>query len=320
MILTELPDVSPRPLTPSNRDFRRWFYERWGRENAVVTGDAASIEFAPYRQCLSIKRCWRGTETFMLDARRLAVDSEHYLILNEGAEYGAAIQGHVPTTSLAIFFRPDMGTRVAGAALQSFDAALDHEANEPAQPFGFAENLRPLDPAIDHRIALIKLAIESGQRDEQWLEEQLQGLLWAMLHAEQGWQQRSHALAPACRSAHAELLRRIDRATDLIISSHTEPLTLDDMARAARLSKYHLVRMFRRVHGTTPVAMLTDLRTRTAARLIQQTSLGLDEVVALSGFGSRQTLFRQLRRLFSTGGRALRERLDERLAEVPAAT
>jgi AraC-like DNA-binding protein len=212
-----------------------------------------------------------------------------------------------------------MGSRVAGAALQSVDAALDHEANEPAQPMGFAENLRPLDPAIDPRITRIRMAIESGQRDEQWLEEQLQDLLWAMLEAERGWQRRSHALASACRSAHAELLRRIDRATDLIISSHTEPLTLDDMARVARLSKYHLVRMFRQVHGTTPVAMLTDLRARTAARLIEHTSLGLDEVVALSGFGSRQTLFRQLRRLFGAGGRALRRRLDERRVQRPAA-
>lgn len=315
MILTELPDVAPRPLTPANRGFRNWFYERWGRENAVVLGEAATIEFAPYRQSLSIKRCWDGSETFLLGTRQLAVDAERFLVLNEGAIYGSAIHGPQPTTSMAVFFRPGMSARVAGAAAQSIGSALDDEIDESTKHCGFADNLRPLDAAVDKHLARIRLAIEGGERDEDWLEEQLQGLLWTLLHAEAGWRRRSRALSGSCRSAHAELLARIDRATDLIISSHTEALTLDDIAKAARLSKYHLVRMFAKVHGTTPVAMLTDLRTKTASRLIEQTSLSLDEVVVMSGFGSRQTMFRQLRRQFGAGGQALRQRFDRRLAE-----
>ena len=48
-------------------------------------------------------------------------------------------------------------------------------------------------------------------------------------------------------------------------------------------------------------------RTAYAECLVLDTALSLDEGVELSGFGSRQTLFRQLRRHCGDGGRALRQ-------------
>ena len=77
--------------------------------------------------------------------------------------------------------------------------------------------------------------------------------------------------------------------------------------RAARLSKYHLVRAFHAVHGETPMALLARTRVRAARRLLADPALSLEDVAALSGFGSRQTLFRQLRRHCGDGGRGLRE-------------
>jgi len=77
----------------------------------------------------------------------------------------------------------------------------------------------------------------------------------------------------------------------------------------ARLSKYHFVRCFRALQGCTPMAWLTRLRTRQALRLLRDEALTLDDVAARSGLGSRQTLFRQLRRCGGAGGQALRERL-----------
>lgn len=136
----------------------------------------------------------------------------------------------------------------------------------------------------------------------------MQGLLWAMLHAEPGWRERSRPLQAFSRSAHAELLNRVDRATDYIYSSYSAPITLDDIAAAAALSKYHLVRVFRQVHGVTPMALLMRTRARAAARLIETGALTLAQVQAQAGFGSRTTLFRQLRRHCGAGGLALRRR------------
>jgi hypothetical protein len=40
LILTNMPDLPPRPETPANASFRRDFYRRWGREWCVVAGSA----------------------------------------------------------------------------------------------------------------------------------------------------------------------------------------------------------------------------------------------------------------------------------------
>jgi AraC-like DNA-binding protein len=311
VILRELPNLKLAPASAANADFRRWFYARWGRENAVVLGRSPRAEFAPYTQALSVKRAWGGREEYLLPGRTLAVDDEHYLVLDEGARYGARIASRQPVTSLAVFFRPGMAPELAAAMQQAPRALLDAGPECPRRPCAFAEHLRPLDAACEAALLHLRDAVDAAEDDEQWLEERLQELLLRLLRAEPGWRRRGERLAELGRTTHAELLARVDRATDFILSCHTRRLTLDDIAAAARLSKYHLVRVFREVHGLTPMALVARERTRTAARLLRDPALGLEDVAAASGFGSRQTLFRQLRRHRGDGGRALRARLSE---------
>ena len=308
MILRELPNLKLAPATTANAEFRHWFYERWGRENAVVLGRSSHAEFAPWTQALSVKRAWGGREEYLLPGRTLAVDDDHFLVLNQGAHYGARIESRRPVTSMGVFFRPGMAAELAAAARQDVQAQLEAGPECGQRPCAFAEHLRPLDASCEAALEHLRDAIETGEDDEQWLEERLQELLRRLLRAEPGWRERGDRLSGLCRSAHAELLARVDRATDFILSCHAQPLALDDIAAAARLSKYHLVRVFRQVHGVTPMAMVARERALTAERLLRDPSLSLEEIAEASGFGSRQSLFRQLRRHCGDGGRALRAR------------
>lgn len=321
MILRELPDLAPRPLTPANAGFRAWFAEHWGRENAIVMGAARQAEFPPHTQTLSIKRAWGGEgEDYLLAGRQLRVDAGRCLILNQGGHYGARIRSREPVLSLGVFFRPDMVAELAHAAGQTLPEALAADGETGRLATGFAEHLRPADDALGSELAALRDAVLAGRGqtlgdadDEAWLEERLQTLLWRMHEAEPGWRRRSQRLAALSRSQHAELLTRLDRATDLMLSGPAQPLTLDDISAAARLSKYHFVRCFRALHGCTPMAYLARLRAELALRLLRDPALTLDEVAERSGLGSRQTLFRQLRRLGGAGGRALRERFGAHL-------
>jgi AraC-like DNA-binding protein len=195
---------------------------------------------------------------------------------------------------------------VAHAAAQPPARALESGSDVGRAGCGFAEHLRVFDAEVESQLARVLEGVLAGQDDAMWLEQHLQDLLWAMLHAEPGWRARGLRLQGLSRSAHAELLERVDRATDHILSHFALPLTLDSIAAAAALSKYHLVRVFREVHGVTPFALLTRARIDAAQRLLKDTSLPLSAVLAGSGFGSRQTLFRQLRRHCGAGGRELR--------------
>jgi len=305
MILRDLPDARLARV-PENTAFRAGFYARWGRENAVVLGTTTRAEFEPWTQTLSIKRAWGGEESYLLEGRRLAVDEARTLVLNEGARYGARIASLRPVTSLAVFFRPGMADEVAAAALEGWPRALAHGPGVGRRATGFAEHLRPSDDRVGARLLAIRDAVRGGEDDEDWLEEQCHELLGAMLAAELGWRARAGRLAELSRSSRDELLARVDRATDCLLTRHAERVTLDELAASAALSKFHLLRAFRAVHGVTPMSMLAAVRTRAAVRLLEDESQSLEEVAQASGFGSRQTLFRHLRRHCGAGGQALR--------------
>jgi AraC-like DNA-binding protein len=324
MILRELPDLAPRPLTPANAGFRRWFADHWGRENAIVMGWSRDVEFPPHTQTLSVKRAWGGEgEDYLLTGRRLRVDAGHCLILNQGGHYGARIRSEAPVLSFGLFFRPDMAGELAHAARQTLPEVLAAEGERGRLASGFAEHLRPADGVLGSALARLRDAVLAGRGaqlgdpdDEAWLEEELQFLLWRMLETEPGWRARSEPLSRLSRHQHAELLARVDHAMDFMLSCHAQPLTLDDVAAVARLSKYHFVRCFRALHGCTPMAWLSLLRSTHALRLLANPALSLDEVARRSGLGSRQTLFRQLRRHRGASGQALRERLAAEAAHL----
>lgn len=96
-------------------------------------------------------------------------------------------------------------------------------------------------------------------------------------------------------------------ATDFIHSHYELPLQLDDMAQAARLSRFHLTRLFRQVLGVTPHAFLLNKRLSVARRLLTNCDSDLNRIAIDSGFGNRWSLFRSLQAQHGVGGQALRE-------------
>lgn len=308
MILTTLPDLAPRPQTAANAEFRRRFYARWGRENAVVCGHARHAEYEVFPQTLSIKMAAGGRERYFLAGRReLAVDDDNYLVLDEGSRYGsvlsAARPGGPPAWSFALFFRPGLQHEVAGARAQRLGVALDvpdlsrpavrgTASSPPRHCAHFAEHLRPHGSAVSRRLGHIAGAVQAGERDELWLEEQCLALLDAMFDADAAARPE-----PGARQAQrAELQRRLHLAADFIEMHYAQPLTLHRMAEVACLSRYHFVREFARAFGLSPHAYLTRKRARAAQRALRDGATDRDALADQCGFGSRWSLLRALAR------------------------
>jgi AraC-like DNA-binding protein len=102
--------------------------------------------------------------------------------------------------------------------------------------------------------------------------------------------------------------RHLLRAKDLADAWYFEPLAVDDLARAAGLSRAHFSREFRRAFGESPHAYLLTRRLERAAALLRQTDRPVAEIcfaVGLSSVGSFTTSFR---RAFGMSPTAYRER------------
>ena len=98
----------------------------------------------------------------------------------------------------------------------------------------------------------------------------------------------------ATRMAYAPTARHLLRAKDLADARYFEPLGVDDLARAAGLSRAHFSREFRRAFGDPPHAYLLTRRLERAASLLRDTDRSVTDIclsVGLQSLGSFTTSF-----------------------------
>ena len=98
----------------------------------------------------------------------------------------------------------------------------------------------------------------------------------------------------AAASTFVPPARHLLRAKDLADARYAEPLGVDDLARAAGLSRAHFSREFRRVFGEPPHAYLLTRRLERAAALLRTTDRSVADVcfsVGLQSVGSFTTSF-----------------------------
>jgi len=91
--------------------------------------------------------------------------------------------------------------------------------------------------------------------------------------------------------------RHLLRARDLADARYFEPLDVDDLARAAGLSRAHFSREFRRAFGEAPHSYLLTRRLERAAALLRTTDRSVTDVcfsVGLQSVGSFTTSFKRM--------------------------
>src|SRR5215470_18958429 len=101
--------------------------------------------------------------------------------------------------------------------------------------------------------------------------------------------------------------RHLLRAKDLADARYFEHLDVDDMARAAGLSRAHFSREFRRAFGEPPHAYLLTRRLERAAALLRSTDRSVVDIcfaVGLQSVGSFTTSFTRAYGMTPTAYRA----------------
>lgn len=81
-----------------------------------------------------------------------------------------------------------------------------------------------------------------------------------------------------------------------VIQRLDQPLTVEDLARRARMSSRNLGRHFASVTGTTPLRWLLTQRIRRAQELLETTGDSVEAIAAATGMGTATTLRRHFNR------------------------
>ena len=115
------------------------------------------------------------------------------------------------------------------------------------------------------------------------------------------------------------LARHLLRARDLADARYAEPLTVADMARAARLSPAHFSREFKRAFGESPHQYLLTRRLERAATLLRVTDWSVADVCFAVGAGSVGSFTVSFGRVFGCSPTAYRRSWPPaaRLVRIP---
>lgn len=92
--------------------------------------------------------------------------------------------------------------------------------------------------------------------------------------------------------------RYLLRAKDFVDARYAEPITVEDLAAAAGLSRAHFSRMFRRTFGESPHAYLQSRRLERAAALLRYTDRSVADICVMVGLHSVGTFTTSFARVY----------------------
>lgn len=125
---------------------------------------------------------------------------------------------------------------------------------------------------------------------------------------------------PGGQSQFSAILRRqtreespIKRVQDWIAEHLAEPLSVERLSEIAGMSPRNFARVFARDAGTSPGKFVEELRLEEARRILESGSESVEQVAALAGFGSIDSLQRHFSEIYATTPSEYRSRFQTAL-------
>ncbi len=197
---------------------------------------------------------WVRDQIYHLTAPALIVFPPHTL----HHSYGGV---DVRFKRVVIYFSPDL----PGATL-----ACQHLCQEVT-----VYQLQPAERT--HLDVLVNALLESEKAVDEYTQEYRQAVV-------------TQLLITLIRHGTAELFpypaTQLGSVISYLHERHHTPVTLDELARRFRVSKFHLCREFKKATGRTVISYLTDVRIGHASRLLQETHDSITDISRAVGFSN----------------------------------
>lgn len=244
---------------------------------------------------LSLKCMLNGRALYKIDRAEFSVDDGGYLILNDGQPYSIEIASPTRVETFVLWFPPGWAEEVLRSSTLPAESLLSEPATDGAIHASFFERYTPHDGAVSPKVRALRAAFKGKEViGDEWLEEKLRELLASMLWTQRAVKRDTDNLPAVRASTREELWRRVNRARDFLHAHLDSPIGLSDVAAAACLSPFHLLRTFHAAFRQTPHQYLNQCRLDRAKFLLEKTKIPITDICLECGFmslGSFSALF-----------------------------
>jgi len=235
---------------------------------------------------VAISAVVEGTFNYRTDSGNALLHPGAFLLGNPGRCFQCGHDHGTGDRCIAVRFAADYFAEISASSAGSAD-------------FSFSAPMLPALPAL--LPLFVTLEAQAAAPDPLQMAETAVAVAEAVIGTAAG-------TGPTGQSASAADERRIARALRHIESAGAEPLTLEELAAAAGMSKYHFLRVFRRVVGVSPYQQVLGQRLRHAALRLLRSRERVAEIAYDTGFGDLSTFNGRFRGVFGQSPQAFRRR------------
>jgi AraC family transcriptional regulator len=281
MILHEFPDLQWLRSQAEKRFAERRSYsgeklEHAGWPSVVLNVRTCSTYRDRIRGPLSMFSNFGGESVVEVEGKRFVVREGFFFISNNDQYYSLGVEGK-ETETANIHFGEHFVENVLTSLTLHPQKLLDDCTSDTQRNFHNAIYRK------SERLDQITRQIAAIQNDKLLLEEKLVECAAEVLRINERDLDAMEKLPLVKSSTRTEILRRLVSARDIIYTCYETELSLNDLARACCMSKFHFLRLFKLAFGKTPHQFLNDVRLERAKQLLR--SKGMDVYQVSSQIG-----------------------------------
>lgn len=287
---------------PDLRHLKHMIAERdnnnWGWPNVVINAKTRQADRPDIKGTLSIFSNIKGSSYCEADGHKVRVEDDMFFISNDKQFYTLYIEENSPTETFNIHFSTSMLTSFLNDSHYSNDRMLDNAGNEQKLHIDFHNQLYRKDEQFKQITEIIYTKGNNGELNDLMTDELLSSLLYHLQGQYHSVRQNIGSIGTAKAVTREEIYARLSIATDYIHSYYNTDITLDELAVAASMSKFHFLRLFKEVYKTTPYKYMTAVRMQKAAQLVIKQAI--NEVAFAVGYDDASVFSRAFHKYHGT--------------------
>ncbi|MEO1050985.1 MAG: AraC family transcriptional regulator [Bacteroidota bacterium] len=311
MIIHEFPDIQwLRKQAENGFASRRDLYgnilpgEGW--PSVVLNTATRHTERKDIRGPFSVFVNLKGSSRITSEGNSFKVNECTYAVTNEGQYYDLVIDDRTPTHTFNIHFGQSLYEGVSSTLTSHTQQLLDSPFQKQGGVMHVVPRIGWQDEYFKSWVSKLSDFYQSYQHvDSERENELLAGFMAFVLVRESKLYSKSDDFDAVKKATKNELLRRVLRALDYIHQTQSWSITLDELSQCSTLSRFHLLRVFKRFTGLTPQQYIAKLRYQKALALLREQKHTMTEVALITGFSELAAFTRFFTRMHGVSPSAI---------------
>lgn len=268
------------------------------RPNSIVYSELYKFEATLYAGHYGIKLPLRGAETYILNGQAYQVADEQFLLTNPGQSTDVIVDSKLPVAGICIGITRNFLLELYDDMQSDMDAVLQQKkaSSTTFEVINHCFSIHQRSQLASFLRRIKRQFISQGFVGYLEEEQFYYDLGESIINDHDRIQSAINQLPQSRLAVREEVFKRVDIMHQYIHDNFQDNISLEELARAACLSKYHAIRSYQRIHGTSPYQQIKKLRIEKAKGMILQ-GISISETAHLCGFADYRGFSKQFKQV-----------------------